>query len=139
MEEYSYASSARKVAVWIALIALLGYACAGASAQVHCDSSLPIDTVPCHNIYGYCVTEVITALRDVTPNQDGFRYTSIYPQGTFGGVTGFASCSSTTDVEHCQPCLVGAMDALDDCKSYASGSFIGDVCTMSFAQFLPHE
>ncbi|CAL1382822.1 unnamed protein product [Linum trigynum] len=139
MEEYSYASSARKVAVWIAMIALLGYACSDADAQAQCGSSALMDTVPCHNNYGYCVTYVITALRDVTPNKDDFTYSTIYPPGTYGGVEGYASCSSTTDIEHCQPCLAGAKTALDDCKSYASGSFTGDVCTMSFAQFLPQE
>ncbi|CAI0401423.1 unnamed protein product [Linum tenue] len=140
MEEYRYyASSARKVAaaVWIALIALLGYACAGAGAQ--CGSEAPVDTVPCRN-YEQCVDKVITALQNATPNKKDLSYTRIYPRGTFGGVTGSASCVLGTELQHCQECLVGAKAVLDGCKSYAAaGSFVGDVCTMTYAQFLPHE
>ncbi|CAL1402531.1 unnamed protein product [Linum trigynum] len=138
MEKYSDASSARKVAaVWIALVVLLGYACTGIESQ--CGSEAPVDTVPCPN-YENCVDKVITALQNATPNKKDFSYTRIYPRGTYGGVTGSASCYPTTDVQHCQDCLDGAKDVLDGCKSYAAaGSFVGDVCTMSYAQFLPHE
>ncbi|CAL1402530.1 unnamed protein product [Linum trigynum] len=138
MEKYSDESSARKVAAaWITLVALLGYACAGAEAQ--CGSEAPVDTVTCHR-YENCVERVITSLQNATPDKTGFSYTRIYPRGTYDGVKGSASCVAGTDIPHCQQCLVGAKAALDDCKSYAAaGSFIGDVCTMSYAQFLPRH
>ncbi|CAL1404157.1 unnamed protein product [Linum trigynum] len=92
----------------------------------------------CHR-YEKCVKRVITSLQNATPSKMGFTYTRIFPHGTYDDVKGFASCVAGTDIQHCQHCLVGAKAALDDCKSYAAGSFISDVCTMSYAQFLPRH
>ncbi|CAN0924181.1 hypothetical protein LINGRAHAP2_LOCUS34022 [Linum grandiflorum] len=86
--------------------------------------------------YRHCVTELVKALSEGTPNTKNFIHSGSYPRaGASGGVTGTAVCVYSYGSAACRDCLVEAHRWLDtSCAFYANGTYGTEGCSMSFTQ-----
>ncbi|CAN1138438.1 hypothetical protein LINPERPRIM_LOCUS23479 [Linum perenne] len=137
-----YSSSGKAVAVVLVTMLLLIFTITVEPAKNYrCDGEVTtVTSGACNGYYDYCVTSLINALVTATTNSRNRVDTRSYPPDyPSGGIAGTANCAYSATLAECQDCLGDALTDLGSsvCTSYATGTYVGDVCSMSFKQILP--